>query len=249
MLTVFKRILLIVWCVIILCEVPAHAEGSAKAVRTMLIPDQETIISSQISGKILKTHDHIGNSFHKGDLLVQFDCDELKARLMIAEADRESAQINLNVKQELLALQSAGDVEVTLAKATLEKAKAQVALQTAEIKTCEIKAPFDGSVTKVTAHSFQSVTQGQPLMEIVSTNTPRVRMFVPSSWLVWLQVGSTFTIKIDETGKQYEGRVRSVSERIDAVSQTVEIEGTILKSSGLVAGMSGYASFSGRKAR
>lgn len=228
-------------------DVGAETGASRKAVRTLLVPDRETVISSQQAGRILEIKERIGSPFKVGDILVLFDCDELRARLQMADADLESAQVSLRVKQELLELKSAGDVEVTLAKAAVEKAKAQVALHAASVKACVIKAPFDGSVTKVSARAHQSVNQGQPLLEIVSSSTPKARMFVPSNWLVWLKVGSSFNIKVDENGKAYQGQISAISDKVDAVSQTVEVEGSIESTQSLVAGMSGFASFVGRK--
>lgn len=228
-------------------SVSAETLGANKHIRALLVPDKESMISSQQAGRIIEIKDRIGSLFKTGEILVNFDCDELKARLQMAESDLESAQVSLRVKQELFELKSAGDVEVTLAKVNVDKAKAQVALNVASVKACIIKAPYDGSVTKVSARSYQSVTQGQPLLEIISSTTPKTRMFVPSSWLVWLKIGSSFTLKVDENGKYYQGNISAINDKVDAVSQTVEVEGHLANTTSLVAGMSGFASFAGRK--
>ena len=55
--------------------------------------------------------------------------------------------------------------------------------------------------------------------------------------------GSVFDVVIDETGKTYQARVLAVNSRVDPVSQTVEIEASIVRNfSELLPGMSGVAS-------
>jgi len=226
-----------------------HADGAEVEnsrdlrVRALLSPAREAVISSQLAGRIVEMKEQVGMSFSRGDALVRFDCSELDARLKMAEAEQQSAELILKTKQELFKLQSAGETEVALAAAAAAKAKSQTVLQKTLMEACEIRAPFDGSVTRVAAHAFQSVNQGQALMEIVSLTSPRARMNVPSRWLEWLKAGVQFRLTVDETGRSYTGRITLVSARVDPVSQTVEIEGEVESATALVAGMSGYASF------
>jgi RND family efflux transporter MFP subunit len=217
-------------------------------VRALVIPEREAVISSQMAGRITVMKDQIGARFAKDDELASFDCSELSARHQMAEAELESARLTFKVKQDLFALHSAGESEVALAQAALAKAQAQVALARAQKEACSIRAPFDGIVTRTAARAFQNVTQGQQLLEIVSRQPTRVRMNVPSTWLAWLREGTTFRLKLDETARQYRGRITMINGRVDPVSQTVEIEGDIEDSHSLTAGMSGYATFpKGRK--
>lgn len=238
------------WCLcvaLLSIAVPVQAEGEqshAGQVRTLLIPAREAVISSQIAGRITEIKDSIGMAFKKDEPLVRFDCTELSARMLIAEAELESVEVTLKAKQELFKLQSAGETEVALAAAAVSKAKAQTVLQKNQMDYCEIRAPFDGSVVKVAARNFQSVNQSQPLLEIVSRLPPKTRMNIPSHWLKWLKAGSAFRLKVDETGRSYKGHITAISNRVDAVSQTVEAEGDIEDARNLVAGMSGFATFS-----
>lgn len=243
-----KRYILLLFVVVsaLASSQVAAAEGEKSndgRVRTLLAPARESVISSQFAGRITEMKDQVGVSFVRDEPIVSFDCAELNARLKMAEAEQESADVVLKAKQDLFKLQSAGETEVSLAAAAASKARAQVALQKTLIDACVIRAPFDGSVVKVSVHAFQSVNQGQPLLEIVSKSPPRARMNVPSRWLGWLKPGSSFRLAVDETGHSYSGKVTVVSARVDAVSQTVEVEGELENAAALVAGMSGYATF------
>jgi multidrug efflux pump subunit AcrA (membrane-fusion protein) len=59
-----------------------------------------------------------------------------------------------------------------------------------------------------------------------------------------MRPGTPFEVAIDENGKSYKARVTAVNARVDAASQSIEVEGAIDNNAGeLLAGMSGSARF------
>ena len=128
----------------------------------------------------------------------------------------------------------------------MEKAKAEYALVKAQVDMCIIAAPFNGRVVKRIARPYESVNQGEPLIEILDDSELKVELYVPSKWLLWLKEDTEFTVQIDETGKTYPARMTALGARVDAVSQSIEITAVI---SGvhpeLLSGMSGEAHFEG----
>ena len=225
--------------------VPAQAATAiADSPRVLLIPEKETTLVSQMVGRVVSLGGGIGDAFRAGAQLVRFDCSESQARLRMAEAELNSAQENLGAKQRLQALKAAGDVEVSLAVAAVDKAKAQIDLSRVQLRLCAVPAPFAGRIVKLHVREFQGVNVGQPLMDIVASGPLKLRLNVPSRWLRWLKAGASFDVQIDETGKQYPANVTAINARVDAVSQSVEIEGRIGGAfPELLAGMSGTARF------
>lgn len=217
---------------------------AAETVRMLIIPEKETVISSQMGGRILELNTRPGRSFEKGDLLVRFDCKEQDARLKAAEAELSATEITLKAKKELQALSSAGEMEVQLAAAANEKTKAQLELQRAYVDACIIRAPFAGTTARLDARQFQTVNQGQPILEIVGREPLLARIIAPSRWLSWLKVGRPFRVSVDETRTSHDAVVTAINGKVDPVSQTVEIEGTIAaRGASLLPGMSGTATF------
>lgn len=224
--------------------VSAAEPGRLESPRVLLVPQQDTTLVAQIGTQIRNINASLGSSFRKGDTLVRFDCSQLDARRGIAQAELGSTQTNLNAKKRLKALKAAGDVEVAMAQAMVEKAKAELRLATVQIRQCRIHAPYNGRVVKRHVSQYQGVKVGDPLIDIVATGPLKLRLNVPSRWLAWLKVGQPFTIAVDETGKQYPAKVDAINARVDAVSQSIEIEGLVVgKHDDLLAGMSGNARF------
>lgn len=216
-------------------------------VRVLVTPQMETTLSSPVLGRIRSINVTLGAAFEKGKLLVRFYCDEQAARVAIGVAEVAAARENHEAKLRLQGLQSAAEIEVALAAAALEKARAQLALYRTQAAECIVRAPFTGRAAKIHVKPHQSVTAGQPLIDIVSEDPPKLRLNVPSRWLAWLAVGRTFTVTIDETYRSYQARVTAINARVDAASQSVEIEGVVTKPGPeLLPGMSGTALFDQR---
>lgn len=213
-------------------------------IRVLLAPEAETTLVSPFVGSVRAVNLSLGQSFNRGKVLVSFDCDEQNARLHMADAELTAAKESHEAKLRLQGLQQAGEVEVSLAASTVERTKAQVALYRAQMAQCAVVAPFSGRAVKIIAKPHQGVSQGQPLLEIVSNGPLKLRLNAPAKWVGWLKRGTPFEVRIDETGKTYKARVTALNGRVDAVSQSIEIEAALDQAApDLLAGMSGVASF------
>ena len=223
---------------------PAAVVPAEPVIRVLLIPQRETTVVSQIVGQINRLGGDIGSSINQGAALVNFDCVELDARLKMSQAEQTTAREQHEAKVRLQGLNAAGEVEVALAAAAVEKARAQTDLSKAQLRQCVIAAPFSGRIVKLHVRQFQGVNVGQPLVDLVSSGPLKVKLNAPSKWLGWLKPGTRFDVKIDETGKIYPAVVSAVNGRVDAASQSIEIEGRVGGTfNELLAGMSGNARF------
>jgi membrane fusion protein, multidrug efflux system len=212
--------------------------------RALLVPDRETTLVAQMVGTVQKLDGELGAAFRQGSVLVRFDCSEQRARVGMAQAELNSAQQQHQAKVRLQGLSAAGEVEVSLAAAAVAKTRAQLDLGQAQLAQCTVAAPFSGRVSRLHVREFQGVNIGQPLVEIVSSGPLRIRLNVSSRWLAWIKPGAAFELQVDETGKAYPARVTAINARVDAASQTIEVEGRVLQDHAeLLAGMSGNARF------
>lgn len=214
------------------------------AIRVLLSPELETTLVSQMVGRIVTLNASLGAKVVKGRTVVSFDCSESQARLQMAQAENAGARETLDVKNRLLKLEAAGESEVSLAASAVDRSKAAIALSRAQLGQCNVLAPFTGRVVRTYVKPHQGVNVGSPLVEIVSDGPLKVRLNAPSRLLRTLQVGTPFEVTIDETGKAYPAQVTAINARVDAVAQTVELEGSITgKADELLAGMTGTARF------
>jgi RND family efflux transporter MFP subunit len=223
---------------------PKAAGIDPSAIRVLLVPELETTLSAQMNGTLGEINGSLGKQVPKGALLVQLQCGEQVARAKVAEAELAQARQNLDAKKALRELNAVGDLEVNMANTEAEKAAGARTLAVTQAGYCAVRAPFAARVAKVYAKSFQTVSAGTPLFDIVSDSALKLRLNVPSTLYKGLQAGQPFKVSIAETGKTYPARISAINARVDAVAQTVELEGKLDdKFPDLIAGMSGIASF------
>jgi membrane fusion protein (multidrug efflux system) len=232
-----------------LAAAPVTAPASdGNEVRALIVAEREAIISSQFAGRLTAMPKQVGDSFRAGELLASFDCRERDSAVKSAQADVMGARETHLAKLKLQSLGAVSDLDVTMAAATAEKAQSQLELARTQEKYCVVAAPYAGKVVKVRAKAFESVSLGQPLLEIVNPSSLRAQLFVPSNWIRWIKPGTPFTLVIDETGKTYTARVHRISGRVDGSSQTMEITGAFDHvPAQLLPGMIGKATFRGAR--
>lgn len=216
-----------------------------QTIRVLLIPKDETTLSSQITGLIKNMNLSLGSSFEAGQHLIEFDNTEQLARLKIAEAELNAAIEAHEAKIRLQGLKQASDVEVELAAYSVAKARAQVDLYKSQLQQCVVIAPWSGWISKIHVRPYMTVSPGQPLLDIIRKGPLKLKLNIPSVSLIYIKKGQIFEVYIDETNKSYKAQISAINSRIDSVSQTIEIEANMLENyPDLLPGMSGTVDLS-----
>lgn len=213
-------------------------------VAVLILAGEEGTLSSQMAGRINTIRVGLGDGFKKGEALIEFDCSEQRAQLNAADAEYRAARETHLARMRLQSLGAAGELEVTLAAAAVEKARSQVDFRRTQIAYCRVAAPFSGNVARLRVKTAESVPAGQALIDVVNTSSLKAQMFVPGGWAGWLRPGTQLRIHVRETGESFPARVSRMNSRVDGVSQQLEVEARVEKGEGsLLPGMIGTAVF------
>jgi RND family efflux transporter MFP subunit len=224
-----------------------QADSQVEVIRGLIKPTTSAVISSETSAQIEELAYKSGDAFKKGDVLVRFNCGLFAAQQASIRAVLEGKKKSLENLKRLLALNASSDVDVELAEIEVSKAQADLKVATIMVSRCTIKAPYDGRVINSQVNRYESVTEGQELLEILNDKQLEIEVIVPSSWLVWMQKGLTFEIHIDDIQARFEAKVVQIGATVDPVSQTISIKGVFTEQANVLAGMSGSAYFSPAK--
>ncbi len=223
---------------------PAAATPASSTIRGLIVADREALLSSPMAGRLGSFYIKPGQKFYRGQTILRFECGEQYAKSAMAEAELDSAEETQQAKMRMQGLAQASELEVKLASANVARAQANLHLQHIGTKNCTLVAPFNGKVSKINAKPYQGVQIGQPLIEFISDKNLNVKVNAPAKMATKLKVGDTISIQVDETEKSYKAKIIAINAKIDAVSQTFELEAKITDDAGaLVAGMSGNVSF------
>ena len=223
-------------------ETGAAAPKSSDEIAALIQASEETILSSQMAGRIRQLNVGLGDEAKSGAILIEFDCDEQRAQLDAAEADYRGARETHVARLKLQALGAAGELEVTVAAAAADKARSQVTLRRSQVAYCTVESPFRSRVARLRVKGAESVQAGQPLMDLVNASSLKAQIFVPAAWVTWLRPGAPVSSAANN-GRTYAAKVSKLNSRVDGVSQQLEIEARIEQGDGLVPGMIGVATF------
>lgn len=218
--------------------------ADARDVRGVVKARDEVLFSAKIAARIAQMPYKEGERFKKGSVLVAFDCSRIRAEANAAWAGNRASRQVLAQSEELDRYAAIGKSEVQIARAKADQSAAEATALEAQMRDCTIVAPFSGIVVETMAHAHENVAPGKDLTKVLNDSDLEVHLIVPSAWFGWLQPGSAFRFKVDETGRTHEGRVVRLGASVDPVSQTARVVGSFVgERTALLPGMSGSAEF------
>jgi membrane fusion protein, multidrug efflux system len=130
--------------------------------------------------------------------------NQAQAKLAEAKANARSAQ---TAPQQVAIIRSKADsarAQVAFKKAALDQAQLN-------LKYAQIIAPVTGIVTNRTVEVGQNVSIGQELMKVINLDDIWVTANFKETQLREMRAGQPVTIHVDATGRDYNGKVQSIS--------------------------------------
>ncbi len=234
----------------------AHSAENNQELRLKMVifPIQRAVISAGVNSVLTEQPFKEGEVFSKGATLVKLDSRPYNQAVIIEKqnlAEREK-QLSYTEKelerfQELHKSKLAGDHDLEEARLKREiaairkqRSEAQLRLAAYKLEKCRITAPFAGRLTAIMAREHEFVQTGQPLIEIINDQQLLAVIHVPSHLRPKINPDMELTVMVEETKKEYQGKVYSIGATIDPGSRTVVVKIVIDNSSReLSAGMSG----------
>lgn len=191
---------------------------------------QEALIGSEASGlRIQELHANIGDVVQRGQLLVSFASEAVRADLALAQASLAEAQANLAEAaanaERTRALQTSGALSAQqvgqyltaeqTAKARVESAKAGVDAQQLRMRHTRVVAPDSGIITARVATLGSVVGNGAELFRMIRQGRLEWRAEVTASEMAKIMPGTEVVVTAPG-GAQWKGKVRVVSPTVDA---------------------------------
>lgn len=227
----------------------APAEPAPTGYLGVLVPAQETDLSSELEGRLSEVRVRVGESVERGELLARIEPTGLDAELGQARAAltaagqaAQQAEIELAQAQEKrdrlerapdlfsAEARSAAKAAAERAERGLEAARALVAQREAELagvdqrsRRREILAPLAGRVTARYLDAGARVEPGTAVLRLAGSGQRLVRFAVPPEEITRLQVGQAVRILLP-AGGELPARVARIAPQVDPPSQMVFVE-------------------------
>lgn len=198
-----------------------------EGIKGQLQPARDAVLSSQMIGQITKINLKENQYFKKNDTLVEFGCVQHDAELKKAKAMHKADQTRVRINDRLNKLASISQLDYKLSVYKAEESSAEVKIKSNDVKNCKIKAPYTGVVEEVFRKDFEYVQKGDPVIKILDDSILEIELLVPSDWITWIEKDLIFDVIVSEIGQRYEAKVTSIGAKIDPISQSIMIKGSI----------------------
>lgn len=178
--------------------------------------------------------------------------DEANTRLASSQARIQ--QIQANIQQTYSAVEQARS-QMEQAQSSIEQAHAGVTQAqanweqiTANLDYGNVRAPFDGVITKKQAQEGAMAGAmagfGQPIVTVETVNNLELKVSVPESLLGTVSVGERMPVKIDAVGRDVAGEVTQILPSADPKSRNFTVKIALDQNQQIIPGMFGRLTLS-----
>ncbi|MCF6359101.1 MAG: efflux RND transporter periplasmic adaptor subunit, partial [Draconibacterium sp.] len=193
----------------------------------------EAKLSFKVGGTLERIHFKVGESVKKGSVIAYLNSDDYRINVQKAEASKKNTEIQLssaksgfNRIEKLYANNNASLSDFEKAKAQYESAKAMLKTAESQVKAAQnqfnytrLKAPFNGSVSKIMAKENEMIGAGMPVLMFSSYGNTELRTQVPENIIKQVELGQTVNIKFTAVGdKTFEGVVSEIGRSTSGAS-------------------------------
>lgn len=188
-----------------------------------LAANQEVMISSELTKKVVNVPVKEGNVVAKGTLLFQLDDADLQAQLERLRQQEKLAALNENRLKDLIAHDAASQQDYDQAATNLAVLKAEIrALQTTIDKT-RIRAPFTGRIGIIRTYPGALVSPSTPLATMVDDAQVKVEFSIPEKYATLVAPGKQQTFSVEGDSTAYKATVISKESFVDQATRTLMV--------------------------
>jgi membrane fusion protein, multidrug efflux system len=181
-------------------------------------------IAPKVSGEIAEIRVVTGQAVQRDELLVKITALELTSKLQSAQASVDKVRRDLRREEDLLKSGASTPEMVNDLRDQLRIAEAMASEVQTILSYTEIRAPFDGVITRKHANEGDLALPGQPMLEIENLNALRVEAAIPEALGVALTLGSELEIHASGIAEPIVGTVEEIAPAADPMSRTFPVK-------------------------
>lgn len=196
-----------------------------------LKPFEETVLMSDISGRVITLNLPEGERVKQGTLLVKLFDSDLQAQLQKAQAQLQIAEQTLKRQAELIKVNGVSQSDYDQAKLQTEATKADIEVLKAQIRKTEVRAPFDGSIGLRNISVGAQVTPNTPLVTIRDVSQLKLDLSVPEKYSSEIKPGTKLKFTLQSDDQKYDAVVIATEEGIETETRNLKVRAVVKKSS------------------
>lgn len=193
-------------------------------------------IEAKASGRITDLPVVLGQKLKAGERIARFDAPEIKARLDQAEASLQQAERDAKRLASLFNQQAAARADYEAADSRYQVAQGVVAEARAMMGFADIRAPFDGVVTRKWVDVGDQAAPGKPLVDLEDPSQLQLEADVPEAMASRITQGARMTIRVGQGSGDLSGTIVEIAPIADPTSRTFRVKLDVQACPGLMPG-------------
>jgi membrane fusion protein (multidrug efflux system) len=190
--------------------------------------NESVTLRTEMAGKIKEIAFKEGAKVKKGDILLRFDDEELKAQLDKAEADVEYRQVRFGRFESLQTKGLGRGTEFDQERGQLNMAKAELEVAKAKLAKATITAPFEGKIGLIDVSVGAYVDSQKELVTLVDFDPMKIDFKIPEKFIHDIGVGQTAEVKLDSfPDVLFQANVEAIDSRVDPQTHSIAVRATI----------------------
>lgn len=207
--------------------------------------DKRVTLAARAAGIIAELPIRQGEPVEAGDLILRLDAEGKEAAVETARQLLVQREAEANAAERLGQSGSLPRLQVDAARSALAQARSQLELAEADLARNEVRAPFAGTIDRITAEEGASIGQGGEIATLIRLDPIIAIGQVSEREIGFVSRGDSAEVRL-VSGDTVEGRVRFVSRDANPQTRTYRVEVEVPNPDGQVpAGMTAEVTLRG----
>jgi RND family efflux transporter MFP subunit len=176
-------------------------------------------------GVIIELPVVLGQAVRADEILVKLHATEANARVTQARSQLSIIRRDLERERDLQAKGASTAETVRNLQDRLTASEALVRETEAQLGYAEVRAPFDGVVSRRFANHGDLAVPGHPLVEVEETNRFEVEAGIPDSLVAALKPGTPLACQAGDM--KFTGTLAEISSSADTATRTISVKITV----------------------
>ena len=213
----------------VLVEVVGQGQGE-QAFAGEVRAHQESALSFQVPGRLVKRHVDAGQQVKAGQLLAELDASDYALQAQAAQAQLSAAQAELaRTRDDLARYQKLADQQLvsrstlqaqqaahTAARAQVDAARANFDVTRNQAGYARLLAPTDGVIASRQIEAGQVVAAGQTVMVLAAAAGREVLIALPENDIAGFSLGQPVQVELwSAPGKRLRGSISEIAAEAD----------------------------------
>lgn len=194
-----------------------------------LLPEEETDIRAEVSGRVVELDIAEGGVVPKGKLLVKLFDGDLQAQLRKLEVQLQIAQKSEERQAELLKINGISQQDYDLAQLNVENLKADIEATGIAIAKTEIRAPYRGKLglRRVSLGSYLS--PNDIITSIRQVERLKLEFAIPEKYAKSVGPGDKVRFRVDGGQQWHQATVMATENSVDETTRTLTVRALVVE--------------------